>query len=207
MSSTPVQVTVTAPTTTSNASGSQPFWLGGKQAEGIVAELHGKYYTAAVNGNVFTTSTAAAATIPATLTTLASKWCLLNPAGSGRNLELIRFDYFVASATEVVNVIGITKSTQTAAGLTSLTAGVINNGLLGGATSVATYYTAATHADTPVWYKSLIGINATAVGIPNNYYIVDGAIIVPPGFCIDVVVSTGAQANSWVDAMWVEVPL
>lgn len=206
-SATPVQVTVTPPTTTSNASGSQPGWLGGKQAEGIVADLHGKYYTATVNQMTFTTSTASAATIPTTLATLASKWCLLNPAGSGRNLEILRFDYMLASATEVVNVIGITKSTQTAAGLGTLTAGIINNCYLGGTASVATYYTAATHADTPVWYKSLLGVDATAVGFFTHTYIVDGAIIVPPGFCIDVVASTGAQANSWVDAVWIEVPL
>ena len=205
--SAPNQVTVIAPTTTSNPSGSQPFWLGGKQGEGVVTDLHGKYYENAVNGNVFTTSTAAVATLPTTLSSLASKWCLLNPAGSGKNLELIRFDFFIGNATEVVNVIGITKSTSVAAALGTLTAGTINNAYLGGTASVATYYTAATHTDTPVWYKALFAVNATAVGSFQNYYMVDGAIIVPPGFCIDVVTSVATQANAWVDAMWVEVPL
>lgn len=204
---TPVQVTVTPPTTTSNAAGSQPGWLGGKQAEGIVADLHGKYYTPAVNQMLFTTSMAAVVTLPTTLATLASKWCLVNPAGSGRNLEILRFDYFIGSATEVVNVIGLTKSTTVAAALGTLTAGVINNCYLGGTASVATFYTAATHADTPVWYKALFGVNATAVGLFQNYYVADGAIIVPPGYCIDMVTSVATQANSWVDAVWAEVPL
>lgn len=191
--------------------GSNPFISQGKAQEMLVAEIRGKYYTAAYRGNCFKTSVPAAATltIPTTLATLASKWCLVNPAGSVKNLALIRVDYFVNSATEVVNVIGITKSTGTAAALTTTTAGVINNTNIGGANALASqaqFFTAATHADTPVWFASLFGINATAVGLFVNSYIFDDYLQIAPNNMIDMVASVGAQANSLADAVWAEWP-
>ena len=54
------QVRVQAPTAISGTDGSVYDQLGGKQAEGIVTDLHGKYYTQAVRGNVFMVSTIAA---------------------------------------------------------------------------------------------------------------------------------------------------
>lgn len=203
------QVQSLNPAAVSAALNTYPIQGSGKQQDAYVSELHGKYYSAAYAGNVFTTSVPAAGTltIPTTLATLASKFCILNPAGSGKNLELIRFDYFINSATEVVNVIGLTKSQQAVALLGTLTAGVINNVTFGGLASVANFYVAATHTDTPVWFKSLIGVNATAVGLFANSYIFDGSVIIPPGYCIDVVASAGAQANSLCDMMWAEWPI
>lgn len=187
----------------------QPVSLG-RQGDQLVSEWLPRLGTATYRGTLFKTSVPAASTltIPTTLATLASKFCLVNPAGSGKNLVLARFDYFVNSATEVVNVIGITKSTLTTAGLGTLTAGVINNcNINAGLASVAVFYTAATHTDTPVWFMSLIGINATAVGLFQNSYVFDGSIILPPGNCVDVVASAGAQANSLCDMTWLEVPI
>ena len=209
MSQNQIQTVVTAAALAQPAN-SYPVQAGGRQQDAYVSEIHGKYYAGAYGGNMFTTSVPAAGTltIPTTLATLASKFCLVNPPGSGKNLELVRFDYFINSATEVVNVIGITKSTTAAAALATLTTGVINNtNLNSGLTSVAIFYTAATHTDTPVWYKSLIGVNATAVGLFQNSYMFDGTVVIPPGMMIDVVASAGAQANSLCDMMWLEWPI
>ena len=186
-------------------------FLQGKAGELITSELRGKYFTAAYRGQVFTTSVPAASTltIPTTLASLASKYCLVNPAGSGKVMELIRTDFYIASATEVVNVLGWTKSTLVTAGLGTLTAGVINSTLLNGPaqTNVGVFYTAATHTDTPVWCKSLVGVNATAVGLFVDSFIYDGTFLLYPGNCIDLVASTGAQANSLVDTVWAEFPI
>lgn len=185
-------------------------FLQGKAGEMITSELRGKYYTAAYRGQVFTTSVPAATalTIPTTLATLASKFCIVNPAGSGKVMELVRLDYFCNSATEVVNTLGLTKSTLTTAALSSLTAGVINSTLIGsGSVPSGIFYNAATHADTPVWYKSLIAINATAVGLFQDSYVFDGTFLLYPGNCIDLVASLGAQANSIPDLVWAEFPL
>lgn len=198
------------PATTSNPDSSNPISGLGRQGEQLASELHGKFYTACYRGNVFTTSVPASGslTLPTTLATLASKFCLLNPSGSGKNFELIRLDYFINSATEVVNTLGMTKSTQVAAALGTLTAGVVNNtNINGGLASQALFYVAATHTDTPVWYKSLLGVNATAVGYFQSRYEFDGTVILPPGNCIDLVMSLGAQANSIPDLMWAEWPI
>ena len=179
---------------------------GGKQ----VSHNHGNYYNIARGGNCFTTSVPAASTltIPTTLATLASKFCLVNPASSNVVLELIRFDYFINSATEVVNTIGLTKSTTTAAAIGTLTPGVINNlNVNAGLSSQANFYVAATHADTPVWYMSLIGVNATAVGLFQSSYIFDGSVIIPPGNMVDVVAGVGAQASSLPQMIWAEWPV
>ena len=48
----------------------------------------------------------------------------------------------------------------------------------------------------------------TAIGFGGGHsYSFDGSIILPPGNMIDVVTSTGAQANTWCDMIWQEVPL
>jgi hypothetical protein len=182
----------------------------GVRGEVLGNSVYGQYGVAGLNGNVFTTSVPAAATLtlPTTLATLASKFCLVNPQSSGKIYELIRLDYFINSATEVVNTIGLTKSNITTAGLTSLTAGVINNcNVNGGLNTTATFYVAATHADTPVWYKSLIGVNATAVGLFQGTYNFNGTVWLPPGNCIDLVTSVATQANSIPDLVWAEWPL
>ena len=55
-----LQVQVGAPSNTSATDGNLYNQLGGKAAEGIVAELHGKYYTQNYRGNCFTLSTVGA---------------------------------------------------------------------------------------------------------------------------------------------------
>lgn len=180
----------------------------GKQGELLASNIHSSYYVAAQAGCAFTTSVPASATltIPTTLATLASKFCIVNPAGSGKVMEMFWLDYFVASATEVVNVLGFTKSTLTTAVLATLTAGVINNTSIGNPNNISPvgiFYNAATHADTPVWFKSIMSINATAVGKFYDRAYLDGFLLYP-GNCIDLVASTGAQANSIPDLVWGE---
>jgi hypothetical protein len=179
---------------------------GGKQ----VSETHGRFYNMSYGGNLFTTSVPAASTltIPTTLATLASKFCILNPAGSGVNLEFIRFDAFVNSATLVANVWGLTKSTSAAAALATLTTGVINNlNVNGGRSAQAIFYVAATHTDTPVWYYTLGAINATTGAGTTLSYNFDGSLILPPGNCIDLVTSAATQANSIPQMIWAEWPI
>jgi hypothetical protein len=204
-----IQGQVGNPATLAKQSGT-PAASQGPQGELLFRELGGQYAAAAYGGNVFTTSVPASGTLtlPTTLATLASKFCLLNPSGSGKIFELIRLDYFINSATEVVNTLGMTKSTQAAAGLGTLTSGVVNNcNINSGLASQATFYVAATHTDTPVWYKSLLGVNATAVGFFQSRYDFNGSVWLPPGNCIDLVMSIAAQANSIPDLMWAEWPV
>ena len=181
-----------------------------RQGAQQVSESHGRFYNMAYGGNLFTTSVpGAGVNIPTTLTTLASKFCLLNPYGSGVNMELIRADLNMAAATPVVGTHGFTKSNQTTAGLGTLTSGVINNmNVNGGRTSQINFYTAATHADTPVWFYSMFSCSvASAIATPNFMHMFDGSIIIPPGNCIDWVMSTTGISAVVPQVVWAEWPI
>src|SRR3990167_10452588 len=85
------QVTVGPASQASYGDGSTPAQLGGKQGDGIVSQLHGKYYTQASRGNVYYAGTAVgglAFTIFSNATSVAL--LLWNPSGSGYNLVPIK---------------------------------------------------------------------------------------------------------------------
>lgn len=194
-------------------------WLGGKTGEGIVSELHGKWYSAAYRGNVFMLNTAAAGTtIPIQATNLVSTFTLWNPLGSGKNIELIRYTLALEAATTVVSDVslyfqpGIGTGFNAAPG--TLTALTIRSALLnsGASASVATGYSAATLVNTvgtnmfvgPI----LTGFGAvtTNVATPINYEF-DGSIIVPPG-CLITTAGTAAQVSATRQSLiWAEWPI
>src|ERR1700730_7015850 len=68
----------------------QPIQLAGKAGEGIVSELHGKYYTKAYRGNVFIYATAPAGVAPPAYNATAQTFGIWNPAGSGKNISIIK---------------------------------------------------------------------------------------------------------------------
>src|ERR1700675_4544342 len=72
--------------------GSNPTQTFGKQADGLVSELHGRWYTAAYNGKSFFASTLVAGVTLPVNTTTAATYLVYNPLGSGVNMELISLD-------------------------------------------------------------------------------------------------------------------
>ena len=81
---------------------------GGKSGEQIVQTLRGKYAELAFRGQVFTASTViAGVVVPVAAATLNSKFTLWNPAGSGKNIELISCYIASNSATTVVGTHGL----------------------------------------------------------------------------------------------------
>src|SRR5437870_7298434 len=82
---------VQAPTNVSATDGNNYVFLQGKQAEAIVSELHGKYYTQAYRGNVFWGSTASAGVLVPIASTTGPTFGLWNPAGSGKNAAIVRY--------------------------------------------------------------------------------------------------------------------
>src|SRR5580704_14123146 len=72
--------------------GSNPVQLFGKQSDGIVSELHGKWYTAAYNGRTYFASTLVAGVTLPVNTTTAATYLVYNPLGSAVNMELISLD-------------------------------------------------------------------------------------------------------------------
>jgi len=203
------QVLVNPPSLTSNADGQQVFQLGGKQGEGLVSELHGKYFTANYRGKVFSAS-AAAVTVPVIASALVSVFTLYNPPASGVNMEMLSVDVANVLATTVVDAVGLYYSTAvlTAAG-TFTTKGTVQANVAGNSPSNAgLFYSAYTHSGTPV-LLDIIGAYGAATASQGVSKFYDGRIIIPPGVAVSVAMSTGASTGSGITlaAAWQESPI
>lgn len=207
----PLNVQVGGPT--SLPDGQTPVMLGGKSAEGIVAELHGKWYTGAYRGNVFH-GFVTGVTVPVVASGLVSVASLYNPAGSQRNLEVISTDVGIVLATQVVNHVGLYFQAGIGSNTsipTSQTVGTPVNGMLGaGAVSQGKFLTAATHVGTPVLAAMIATFGATTTTADNPiHYDFDGKLILPPGSIVSFATSTAASTASGlaVGISWAEWPL
>src|SRR5882672_3614960 len=131
-----IQGAVGAPSTTSNADGSNPFLLQGKQGDALVSELHGKYYTQNYRGNVYFASTAAAGVTVSIFSNASfTGLALWNPQGSNRNLSILRTTWAPQTVATAVAGMGYAwlnnagSSIGTAAPISALsTTGVIRGG-------------------------------------------------------------------------------
>ncbi|MDE2100365.1 MAG: hypothetical protein KGL39_24145 [Patescibacteria group bacterium] len=205
---------VAAPSNTSVPDGTiNQGLLQGKQGEALNAELHGFWYTQAYRGNLFWGATATAGTtIPIQASGLAGTFVLLNPANSGKNLELVRYTAAFEAATMVVSDVSLYYQTNIGsvnAALSSLTALTPHPGNLGGSFSPqGALYSAATF--TGALTRGLILFGPGATTSTNNLalnYDFNGMIIVPPG-CAVTTAGNAAQTSAASQAIvWVENPL
>src|SRR5881296_922614 len=138
-----IQGQVQPPPTTSGTPGQNYPLIQGKQLDAMVSELHGKYYTQTVNGNVFHGSTAAAGVLIPISTATGVTFGLWNPLGSGKNAVLIRFTAGWVSTTGAPGNIlymvktGVGAQVATGGPITAATFGTATNGLLGASTASA----------------------------------------------------------------------
>ena len=185
--------------------GSPNQWLGGKAGEGIIADLHGKWYTAAYRGRVFSTGVLiAGVTIPVNTTT-APTFTLFNPLGSGVNLELISIDVgWPAAAASVVGTLLGKTGVQTP---TSVTAGSIYSTLIGaGAVPQGKFYTAATIVAI-TQHMPLITMSTVTDTMNPSHVDFDGAIVLAPG-SLFTLTSTPVQTAVALPALrWAEFPV
>ena len=206
----PVQfLTTNAPSNTSNPDGSNPAWLAGKAGEGVVAELHGKWYTAAYRNRVFLGMTAPAGTIIPISTTTTMTFALLNPLGSGVNVELISLEVaattttFVASPIQLGFLVGAVVPTTITTALTPISANVGGSGV----SQVRMYASAVGAAMTATSLFPVFGAGSTAGQVGQLHYEFDGRIIIPPGTMCSLV-GTAAQTQATQNALcWAEFPL
>ena len=211
------QVNVIAPPNVSIADGLQPTMLGGKSGEGIVAELHGKWYSATYRNRVFEVASLTAGTlIPAIVNTVVATFAVWNPLGSGVNMELISYDAVMVQGTTTV-VSDVSLWFQTGVGVTTgvptnlTTLSIKNANLAGsGASQVQAYASASLVTTTALMFKSvnLWGpTNITNSGTLSNRYEFDGKVIVPPGV---LVFTAGFAAQSSLASQfmsWAEWPI
>jgi hypothetical protein len=178
----------------------------GTGGEQIVSMTRGKYATANIRGAVFTANTAAV-TLPL-FSTAGQLFALVNPVGSGVNVELIRSDFLYVVATTVVNGLGLYFATTAQTALwSSLTTGTVQNGQLAGPSGKAIFYTAATKSGTNTLQAVIGGWGAvTNTGLGLNRYDFDGTVIVPQGVGIVISMTTAAATASGITGSltWME---
>lgn len=145
---------------------STPFVARGfKEGGQIVGDLHGRYYEAALRGNLFMAYTViAGVALPVAAATLNSKFTIHNPTGSGKNAELVSFVMGIDSATTVVNGVGmaIQRNLSTTSGVPTTTTSLVSSPC--GPTGVAS---CSVYSQATLTNVAIPGVTvATAVPIP-----------------------------------------
>lgn len=211
----PLAASVQNPSAMSQSDGNSVTLNAGRQSELLVSEIHGKWYYAALRGNVFS-GQASAITVPVIANNLVSVFSLYNPAGSKANLEVISVDLGLVLATTVVNVYGLYFQSGIGSNTsipTSQTVGTATSGnlVMSGATvSQGKFLTAATHVGTPTLITMLDTFGAVTSSADNPIsYTFDGKLILPPGSIVSLAASTAASTASGMAASitWAEWPL
>jgi hypothetical protein len=179
----------------------------GKAAEAIVAELHGKWYTACYRGKVFHGATAITGTILTVQTTTTATFLLYNPLGSGVNVEMIATDVGLLGTTSaVIGTILATLGVGTPGTVTQITA-TVNQGLFTGQSNAnqAKLASAATITAATFFVPLFNVTSTTAAAVGNLHYDWDGKLVLPPGSYINLSSSpaqTVVSLNSYDWAEW-----
>ena len=205
------------PNATQNPDGSSATALTDRHGALLVRQLGGQRFAAASRGNVFYSGSAVAGTTipvyPTAANSLASKGGIVNPAGSGRNMELIAVS--VANITNVIgavlplylglqlnpsgNGLALTAVTKNAAAVASPLGGSGGGVPVGYAYSAATaHFTSTTPVNDAAWYPW--GNLETAVGTAPGTAYFDGEIVMGPDSHIMLLC---AQAQTSVLVTWV----
>jgi len=201
------QLTVTNPAASSYADGSTVTAIAGKQAETLVSEVHGKWFTAGYRGKVFFGSTAVGGTIIPLSTTTAATFVLYNPIGSGVNVELISYDLGLTQLTSVIDDLLLGFSAVLPLAPTGLTALTTYPSLIGGsAAASARLYSIATIVATTSFY-TMGNIYAANTAFAMHYEF-DGRLILGPGTLAHTCCGTTVQSvASQQTICWAEWPV
>lgn len=194
---------------------------GFKEGGQSVGHIHGKYYEAALRGNLFCAYTViAGVALPVAAGTLNSKFTLHNPAGSGKNIELVSFTMGIDSATTVVNGIGLAIQRRLGAtsGIPTTTTSLVSSSL--GPTGVASgvAYSQATLTNVaipgvtaatavPIPFYNMFSFGATsAAGIFPAEHVFDGRIILAPDDLVAACTTVAAATAAFCGIVWSEWP-
>lgn len=189
------------------ADGSTPITVRlGQQGDQLASGLHGDMYEQTVRGNVFSVNTQGTAVT--TTAALATTWTGLgisNPAGSGKNLVLLKFSaaQFAAGAAATVGLLG-------GVGVLAASLAVQSRMIGGGQVSVANASAGAT-ISTPLLiqtFGSLGSVATTGYGLSNALYVdINGSIVVPPGSFIGTYTSVVTTTALNFGFVWEECPI
>jgi len=191
----------------------------GKTGENIVTELHGKYAEQTYRGNVFWACMTAGVILPAPAATAANPFTLSNPAGSGKNLNLISFDMVITAlpGTPLTGLYGLYVNTNVVAAPVTGTVITPLPGLLGsnyqpvGKPFSTSTVPAAPTLILPFGFK-VTGEVVTAnpsPGLPSFHIEFDGKLILSPGASITPQQTVADTTNATIlcAMCWEEIPV
>ncbi len=193
----------------------------GRNGDQLVSQLHGKYAETSFRGQLFMAYTViAGVALPVAAATLNSKFTLHNPAGSGKNIELVSFTMGIDSATTVVNGVGlaIQRALSTTAGVPTTTTALVGSRLgLAGTASAAAYsqatltnvaipgVTAATAIPIPFYNMFSFGAT-TAAGIYDATHNFDGKVWLEPDSLVAACTTVAPATAAFCSIIWAEYP-
>jgi len=169
-----------------------------------------RYAEYAARGQVYTASNAAF-TMPVNAATLATKFALYNPPGSGVFLDVMDAEVHAVVATTVVDAVGLYYSSgSNATTATFTTKGTIENARVGeGITPQGQFWSVAVHVGTPALLDFLGGWGAvTDGGATPIRKDLKGKILIPPSTLVSLAMTTAASTGSGITAQirWAEIP-
>ncbi len=185
---------------------------GGWEGEILQSQLHGQKFHHAINKRLYLGTTAIAGTIvPVNASALVGTFTLLNPPGSGVNLEILRYRAAAdGTTTAVIGSVDLAYQANPNVFTTGTLAGITNCLIGTSTTGKGQLYDHCTFAGTPTLYGTLgVGFGTTGMTPGPDLIQVefDGELIVPPNVAITVV-GNAAQTQPLIQSiLWAEVPV
>ena len=198
------------------AGGTKPIMLAGWSGEGVVAQLHGKYYQQTLAGKLFhgEIASAAVAITSATAVTGALLW---NPAGSGVNAVIARVALGWVGTTEgpgntqLAFITQAGSSVATAAPITAFTEAAPHCGLLGNSPANQVRFGTAATVTAPTKFiglgmSALTTTGTATFGSHTKVYDAEGLIIIPPNVAVWLCASAASGTTYTQTMSWYEMP-
>jgi hypothetical protein len=210
-----IQGQVGAPAGT-NAPGATPAVRQGQLGDVILSGLHGRYYETTYRKNMFSGVLTTGTTTSAGLATSFTGLMLYNPPNSTVNVVVNKVGYaFLVAFTAAASVGIMTAQTMTPLGTFSTSNTAIKPNFVGGGVGQAVMYSSATIASAAPGLPGIqtilmSGLTGAITTIPaiQEFFDLEGSIILPPGAYAATYTSTASGTNStFASFQWEEIPV
>lgn len=186
----------------------------GRDSELVVGQAHGKYYESVLRGGVFAGATAAAGVAPGTAIGTTTPYTLANPAGSGKNLVVLRVTMGYVSGTLGAGLVVYAANINPVAAAVTGTAITVTNLLLGSRQAgVGLAFTTATVPANPTILRPFCILDAalatSVVGARQIVEDVDGEFVIAPGCALSLqgIAAAGTSPLVMFGMTWEEVSI
>jgi hypothetical protein len=207
--------------------GSQPNLRQARTGELVVSQNHGRYYETASRGNMFnltmslSVGTVVAGNIVGAAANAATQFAIWNPLGSGFNMTILKTHIAIYSGTIVAGPVfhGVFALGNPTNATTFDSGRGAQNSLIGGRQPIVRYINTATTGTTitggttplvhrPMNMQFSAGTYAALAGTPGIMDLVDGDIVIPPGYgWLPLWTGGGTSVVFSASCTWEEVPI